>query len=55
MKNELNYKPSTLAEKLRRLRKAVHSMAHENFTDAKIHQTSLQYKTMLGLIRLASQ
>ena len=47
MKNELNYKPSTLAEKLRRLRKAVDFVAHENFTDAKIHQTSLQYKTLL--------
>ena len=47
MRHEMEYKPSTIAEKLRRLKKAMDFLDHLNFKDIKQHQHSLKYKNLL--------
>ena len=48
MKTELSYKPSTIAEKFRRLRKAIDFIIYENLEDSKLAQRGLQYKELLN-------
>lgn len=48
MKEELQYQPSTIAEKLRRLKQAISFVAHQHFHDIKYHQKSTQYKDLLS-------
>ena len=48
MKEQLQYQPSTIAEKLRRLKQAINFVAHQHFTDINIHQSSAQYKDLLS-------
>lgn len=42
----MEYKPSTIAEKLRRLKKAMDFLDHQNFEDIK-HQHIVQYRNLL--------
>ena len=46
MKEQLQYQPSTIAEKLRRLKRAIEVVAHQQFTDISIQQTATQYKDL---------
>ena len=48
MKEQLQYQPSTIAKKLRRLKQAINFVAHQHFTDIDIHQSSAQYKDLLS-------
>ena len=48
MKDELQYQPSTIAEKLRRLKQAISFVAHQLFNDIKYHQKLTQYKYLLS-------
>lgn len=50
MKTELGYKLLTMAEKFRRVRKAIEFIIYENFGDAKLcmAQKGIQYKELLN-------
>ena len=47
-KNQLSYKPSTIAEKLRRLRRAIGFIVDQNFGNAEVAQVGLQYRELLS-------
>ena len=49
MKKELQYAPSTIAEKLKRLKKAMEFVAHQQFSDITLHQTATRYKDLLNV------
>ena len=49
MKNQFNYKPSTITEKLRRVRKAMQFIMYnkEDDKDEKFYMKAVQYKDLL--------
>ena len=48
MNHQLRYKPSTIAEKLHRLRRAIQFIVDQNFGNAEVAQEGLQYRELLS-------